>query len=116
MKIFLIFRTLSILYADDYQFADDYKIAFKTVPFEPSPNVIAQMQQRAPISTNRLDDDDDIDHNDDEWIDTRSQSSQFKRYQTNVTQTTYPIHTQQLTFYCLSPSVAFSKDLKLVRS
>jgi hypothetical protein len=43
-------------------------------------------------------------------------SSQFKRYQHYVTKTTYPLHTQQLTFYCLSPSVAFSKDLKLARS
>ena len=43
-------------------------------------------------------------------------STQFKRYQRNVVKTTYPLHTQQLIFYCLSPSVAFAKDLKLARS
>ncbi|CAF4442835.1 unnamed protein product, partial [Adineta steineri] len=30
--------------------------------------------------------------------------------------TTYPLHTQQLTFSCLPPSVPFAKDLKLARS
>ncbi|CAF3501536.1 unnamed protein product [Rotaria socialis] len=99
---------LSILYADDYQFADEYKIVLKTIPFEPSASAIAQMQQRPQISTG--------DAEDNQWIDKRSQSSQFKRYQPNVTQTTYPIHTQQLIFYCLSPSVAFAKDLRLARS
>ena len=106
--MFLFFSCLSILYADDYQFADEYKIVLKTIPFEPSASVIAQMQQRPQISTPDVDDN--------QWIDTRSQSSQFKRYQPNIVQTTYPIHTQQLIFYCLSPSVAFAKDLRLARS
>ncbi len=42
--------------------------------------------------------------------------SQFKRSQRSLAKTTYPLHTQQLIFYCLSPSVAFAKDLKLARS
>ncbi|CAF0915962.1 unnamed protein product [Rotaria sp. Silwood1] len=98
---------LSVLYSDDYPFIDDYRITLKTIPFEPSASIISQMQQRSENST-------DVDDN--KGIDMRSQSSQFKRYQYTLAQTTFPIHTQQLTFYCLSPSVAFSKDLKLARS
>ncbi|CAF2940175.1 unnamed protein product [Rotaria sp. Silwood2] len=99
---------LSVLYGDDYQFIDDYKITLKTIPFEPSANLISQMQQRSESST-------EVDDNG--WIDMSSQSaSQFKGYQRNLAQTTYPLHTQQLIFYCLSPSVAFSKDLQLARS
>ncbi|CAF4774377.1 unnamed protein product, partial [Rotaria sp. Silwood2] len=33
-----------------------------------------------------------------------------------LVKTTYPLHLQQLLFYCLSPSIAFVKDLTLVRS
>ncbi|CAF3484690.1 unnamed protein product [Rotaria sordida] len=99
---------LSVLYGDDYQFIEDYRITLKTIPFEPSANIISQMQQRSSENSTEL--------NDTDWIDVRSQSSQFKRYQPGLAQTNYPLHTQQLTFYCLSPSVAFSKDLKLARS
>ncbi len=101
------FSCLSILYADDYQFIDDYKITLKTIPFEPSANALAQMQTPS---------NDAMDTTDNEEIDLSQRSSQFKRYQRYVTKTTYPLHTQQLVFYCLSPSVAFSKDLKLARS
>ncbi len=99
-KVFLklFFSCLSVLYADDYQFIDDYKITLKTIPFEPSANALAQMQSSDTTDNQEIN------------------SSQFKRYQHYVTKTTYPLHTQQLTFYCLSPSVAFSKDLKLARS
>jgi hypothetical protein len=48
--------------------------------------------------------------------DMSQRSSQSKRYQRSLAKTTYPLHTQQLIFYCLSPSVAFAKDLKLARS
>lgn len=98
---------LSILYADDYQFVDDYKIALKTIPFEPSINAVAQMQIPA---------EDAMDTSDNEWSNMTQKSSQFKKYLHNVTRTTYPLNTQQLIFYCLSPSVAFAKDLKLARS
>lgn len=54
--------------------------------------------------------------NDLEWTGTHQKPSQFKRNPYTLSQTTYPLHTQQLTFYCLSPSVAFAKDLRLVRS
>jgi hypothetical protein len=57
----------------------------------------------------------DVDVNHDR-IDMSQKSSQFKRFQRNVVKTSYPLHTQQLMFYCLSPSVAFAKDLKLARS
>jgi hypothetical protein len=57
----------------------------------------------------------DVDVNHDR-IDMSQKSSQFKRFQRNVIKTSYPLHTQQLMFYCLSPSVAFAKDLKLARS
>ncbi|CAF1225283.1 unnamed protein product [Adineta ricciae] len=97
---------LSILYADDYQFVDDYKIALKTIPFEPSANVVSQMQQSV---------DDSMDTSN-EWADASQKSSQWRRYQHTVARATYPLHTQQLVFYCLSPSVAFAKDLKLARS
>ena len=59
---------------------------------------------------------DAMDTSDNEWIDMTQKSTQFKRSQRNLTRTTYPLHTQQLIFYCLSPSVAFAKDLKLARS
>jgi len=36
-----IFSCLSILYADDYQFIDDYKITLKTTAFELSENVVS---------------------------------------------------------------------------
>jgi hypothetical protein len=49
-------------------------------------------------------------------FDMSQQSSQFRRIQHTLIRTTYPLHTQQLIFYCLSPSVAFAKDLKLARS
>ncbi|UJR30615.1 hypothetical protein I4U23_018140 [Adineta vaga] len=98
---------LSTLYADDYQFTDDYKIALKTIPFEPSANVIAQMQSSSK---------DLVDSSTNEWIDMSQKSSQLKRHQRVIARTTYPLHTQQLVFYCLSPSVAFAKDLKLARS
>jgi len=56
------------------------------------------------------------DQSDSEWVDMSQKSTQFKRSQRSVTHTSYPLHTQQLVFYCLSPSVAFAKDLKLARS
>jgi hypothetical protein len=59
---------------------------------------------------------DAMDIDDNEWIDMSQKSSQLNRYKRNLAQTTYPLHTQQLIFYCLSPSVAFAKDLKLARS
>lgn len=99
---------ISILYADDYQFVDDYKIVLKTIPFEPSASVLAQMQTIP--SGNQMD------QSDSEWIDMSQKSTQVKRSQRYVTHTNYPLHTQQLIFYCLSPSVAFAKDLKLARS
>lgn len=99
---------ISILYADDYQFVDDYKIVLKTIPFEPSASVLAQMQTIP--SGNQMD------QSDNEWIDMSQKSTQVKRSQRYVTHTNYPLHTQQLIFYCLSPSVAFAKDLKLARS
>ncbi|CAF1042294.1 unnamed protein product [Adineta steineri] len=98
---------LSVLYSDDYQFFDDYKITLKTIPFEPSASAVAQMQQS---SSNSM----DMPNN--EWTDMSQKSTQLKRHQYNIMKTTYPLHTQQLTFYCLSPSVAFAKDLKLARS
>ncbi len=107
LKFVVFFSCLSILYADDYQFIEDYKIALKTIPFEPSVNLLAQMQQSSEESMTMPDN---------ESIDMSQKSSQFKRYQRTVTRTTYPLHTQQLLFYCLSPSVAFAKDLKLARS
>lgn len=102
------FSCLSVLYADDYQFIDDYKIVLKTIPFEPSASVLAQMQT-VPVENQ-------MDQSDSEWIDMSQKSTQFKRSQRYVSQTNYPLHTQQLIFYCLSPSVAFAKDLKLARS
>jgi hypothetical protein len=102
-----LFSCLSILYADDYPFIGDYKIALKTIPFELSANTISQMQSSSQ---------DPMDMTDNQWTNMSQKSSQFKRYQRNLTTTTYPLHTQQLMFYCLSPSVAFAKDLKLARS
>ena len=87
---------------------DDYKISLKTIPFEPSINALSQMQQPSEGA---------MFVNDDELLGGMSQrSTQYTRYQRNVVRTTYPLHTQQLIFYCLSPSVAFAKDLKLARS
>jgi hypothetical protein len=43
-------------------------------------------------------------------------STQLKRYQRSLVKTTYPFHKRQLIFYCLSPSVAFAKDVKSTRS
>jgi hypothetical protein len=102
--LFFAFSCLSILYADDYQFIDDYKIALKTIPFELSTNALAQMQKPSE------------DTMDNQSFDMSQKSSQFRRFQHHVVRTNYPLHTQQLVFYCLSPSVAFSKDLKLARS
>lgn len=98
---------LSVLYADDYQFTDDYKIILKTIPFEPSANALSQMQN--PINES-------IEAEDNEWIDMTQKSTQFKRLNHQIVRTSYPLHTQQLIFYCLSPSVAFAKDLKLART
>jgi hypothetical protein len=104
-KIFI--SCLSILYADDYQFLDDYKISLKTIPFEPSTNALAQAQSSS---------EDSMDLNDKESVNMSQRSRRVKQYQRNLIKTTYPLHTQQLIFYCLSPSVAFAKDLKLARS
>jgi hypothetical protein len=83
-------------------------MSLKTIPFEPSVNALSQMQQPS---------EDSMDVTDDELLGGMSQkSTQYKRYQRNVVKTNYPLHTQQLIFYCLSPSVAFAKDLKLARS
>ena len=104
-QCFLVcFSCLSILYSDDYQFSDDYKIILKTIPFELSENAISQIQSSSdePMET--------------ESIDMSQKPSQYRRYQKYVARTSYPLHTQQLVFYCLSPSVAFAKDLKLTRS
>ncbi len=101
----MICRCLSILYADDNQFFDDYKIVLKTVPFEPSANAVAQMHMPS--------DDSIEDHHS---FTTSQRPGQFRRVQNTVIQTTYPLHTQQLILYCLSPSVAFAKELKLARS
>lgn len=100
-------RCLSILYTDDYQFNDDYKIVLKTIPFELNENAISQMQtpSEEPMETDNV-----------QWMDTNQKASQYRRFQRHVARTTYPLHTQQLIFYCLSPSVAFAKDLKLARS
>ncbi len=102
-----IFSCLSILYADDYQFIDDYKITLKTIAFELSENVVSQMQQSF---------EDSMDVTNNELIDMIQKSTQLKRYQRSLVKTTYPLPTQQLIFYCLSLSVAFAKDLKLARS
>jgi hypothetical protein len=96
-----------VLYADDYQFIDDYKITLKTVPFEPSADTIAQMQTPS---------DSHMDTDSTDWIDMSQKSSQMKRYSHQIVKTSYPLHTQQLNFYCLSPSVAFAKDLRLART
>lgn len=105
--LLLLLSCLSILYADDFQFIDDYKIVLKTIDFEPSNYNISQMQ---------IPSEDAIDTTDNEWVDMTQKSTQTRKYQKNLTKTTYPLHTQQLIFYCLSPSVAFAKDLKLARS
>ena len=100
----LICRCLSILYADDNQFLGDYKIVLKTIPFEPSANAMAQMQ---------IPSEDSIENS---QSFTTQRSSQYRRVQNTVVRTTYPLHTQQLILYCLSPSVAFAKELKSARS
>jgi hypothetical protein len=48
-----------------------------------------------------------------ELIDMILKSTQLKRYQRSLVETTYPLHPQQLIFYFLPPSVAFAQDLKL---
>ena len=95
------------MYADNYQFTDDYKITLKTIPFEPNPSALSQTQQRT---------EDPMEITDNERIDMYPISSQYRRHQHSLAQTVHPLHTQQLVFYCLSPSVAFSRDLKLARS
>jgi len=99
---------LSVLYADDYQFMDDYKITLKTVPFEPSENALAQMQNSVASQSTESEDSN--------FINMTQKSTQFKRLNHQLVRTSYPLHTQQLNFYCLSPSVAFAKDLQLARS
>lgn len=86
---------------------DDYKITLRTIPFEPSANVLAQMQEPQGNVAEVPDE---------EWIDMSQKSTQLRRHQHSLARTTYPLHTQQLVFYCLSPSVAFARDLKLARS
>lgn len=95
------------MYTDDYQFNDDYKIVLKTIPFELSENAVSQMQ----ISS-----DEPMETENAQGVNTSQPVSQYRRFQRHVTRTSYPLHTQQLVFYCLSPSVAFAKDLKLARS
>lgn len=95
------------MYADDYQFMDDYKITLKTVPFEPSENALAQMQN--PVTSQSTESEDS------NRINMTQQSTQFKRVNHQLIRTSYPLHTQQLNFCCLSPSVAFAKDLQLAR-
>lgn len=101
------FSCLSILYSDDYQFNDDYKILLKTIPFELSENAVSQMQ----TSSNEP-----MEIENGQSMNMSQASSQYRRYPRYVARTSYPLHTQQLSFYCLSPSVAFAKDLKLARS
>lgn len=98
---------LSILYGDDYQFINDYKITLKTIPFELSESMVSQMQTPS---------DNAMDTRDSQWMDMSQKSTQFKRVSHQLVKTSYPLHTQQIVFYCLSPSVAFAKDLKLARS
>jgi hypothetical protein len=54
-----------------------------------------------------------MDETNNESIDMIQKSTQLKRYRRSLVKTTYPLHAQQLIFYCLSPGVAFAKDLKL---
>lgn len=79
----------------------------KTIPFELSENAVSQMQNSSA---------EPMEIEDGQSVDMSQKSSQYRRYQKYVTRTSYPLQTQQLIFYCLSPSVAFAKDLKLARS
>lgn len=98
---------LSIIYFDGYKFIDDYKITLKTVPFEPSASLLAEMQNTAIRST---------ESDTSEWIDMSQKSTQSQRPHYRAARTDFPLHTQVLAFHCLSPSVAFAKDLQLART
>ncbi|CAF0914356.1 unnamed protein product, partial [Didymodactylos carnosus] len=101
---------LSIIYADDYQFCDDYKVIMKTVQFEMTTTMLSQQQQQQQQQTYQDDENNDV------WLDMSDKQTQGKRYKRSLEKSDYPLYTIQLEYFCLSPSVAFAKDLKLTRS